>query len=196
MHNLFADQNLIKVLKEGGVAVIPTDTLYGVVASAMNQPAVEKIYDIRQRNPEKACIILIADIADIAKFSINLSQEQKKILRGYWQEETYGPDDKRGAVSIIMPCEDNNFEYLHRGTNTLAFRVPALEDLRYLLATTGPLVAPSANIEGLDPAKTIEEAKKYFGDRVDLYIDEGRISSPASKLIKLHSDGSVEVLRP
>src|SRR5204863_149383 len=70
---------------------------------------------------------------------------------------------------------EEKFEYLHRGTNTLALRLPKDESLQNLLKKTGPLIAPSANVEGLPPAKNITDAKKYFGDGVDLYIDGGEI---------------------
>ena len=164
---------------------MPTDTLYGIVGSALNQTTVERIYGIRKRNPDKPCIILISDITELAKFSINLPPAQKTTIRGYWP----------APVSVVIDCPDENFSYLHRGTNTLAFRVPTNEELRFLLASTGPLLAPSANIEGMQPSQNIDEAQKYFGGQVDLYIDGGYIAGKASKLIRLNPDGSIEVLR-
>jgi L-threonylcarbamoyladenylate synthase len=84
---------------------------------------------------------------------------------------------------------------LHRGTKTLAFRLPSSQSLRTLLIETGPLIAPSANPEGQAPAQNITEAKKYFGDLVDFYLDGGEIHGKASKVIKLHKDGSIHILR-
>jgi len=60
---------------------------------------------------------------------------------------------------------------------------------------TGPLIAPSANPEGLPPARNLEEAKGYFGDSVDMYMDGGEINGKASRLVKLRKDGSVVILR-
>ena len=92
----------------------------------------------------------------------------------------FGP----GKTSIILPCPDEKFHYLHRGSNFLAFRLPADAPLRQFIYRTGPLVAPSANLEGLPPATTIEEAQNYFGDKVDFYIDGGKMEGSPSKLIK------------
>ena len=64
-----------------------------------------------------------------------------------------------------------------------------------LLKEVGPLVAPSANIEGQKPSETIDEAKRYFGDNVDFYMDGDRIESQPSTLIQLKSDGSYNILR-
>ena len=182
---MWKNENLGKVLKEGGVVVMPTDTLYGVVGSALNQFVVERIYNIRKRNLEKPCIILISDITELDKFSIHLYPGQKKTLSGYWP----------APISAVIDCENDDFFYLHRGTRTLAFRVPENEELRILLTATGPLIAPSANLEARPPSRTISEAKEYFGDKVDLYIDGGEIRGKASKVIKLRRDGSIEILR-
>jgi L-threonylcarbamoyladenylate synthase len=179
------DKNLVTVLKNGGVAVMPTDTIYGIVGQAQNVATIHRIYNLKKRNPEKPCIILIGNIEDLAEFSITVSDEQKEKLKEFWS----------GPVSVILDCEDESFSYLHRGTNTLAFRLPAPQTLQDLLLKTGPLIAPSANLEGSKPAENILEAKKYFGDLVDLYIDSGTISNKASKLVRLRKDGTVDILR-
>ena len=190
------DKNLIKALKENGVAVMPTDTLYGIVGRAQNVATVERIYRARKRAPDKPCIILIGDIEELKKFSVSLSKEQKNKLKEYWLA-TSKPKGAGGLTptSIILDCPDEKFLYLHRGVKTLAFRLPYLKPLRDLLIKVGPLIAPSANLEGLSPAQTIEEAKKYFRNRVDLYLDGGTIRGQASKLIRLRKDGSVSIIR-
>ena len=98
-------------------------------------------------------------------------------------------------TSIILDCFDEDFAYLHRGTNSLAFRLPQEEGLINLLKTTGPLIAPSANIEGFLPAKNILEAKNYFGEQVDMYVDAGEIIANASRVLKIDPLGHVEILR-
>ncbi len=192
--NIWNDENLIEVLEENGVVVMPTDTIYGIVGKALNKDVVERIYKTRERNPEKPCIMLIGDVKELEKFSVVVSEEQKKELEKYWSfDNTH--DLQPRAVSIVLDCLDDSLEYLHRGTKTLAFRLPMPQSLRDLLLKVGPLIAPSANPEALLPAKNIEEAKGYFGDKIDLYVDGGEIEARASKLIKLNNDGSVLVLR-
>lgn len=193
MDNIWSDQNLINTLLENKVVVMPTDTIYGIVGLAQNKEVVERIYTIRGRNPEKPCIILIGDIKELEKFSINLSAEQKLILEKYWF--TLSGVEGPGPISIILDCPDDSLEYLHRGTKTLAFRLPAPESLCNLLLKVGPLIAPSANTEALPPCKDIAEAKKQFGNSVDLYIDGGELKGKASKIIKLEKNGAITVLR-
>lgn len=173
---------------------MPTDTIYGIVGNALNEKVVNRIYEIRKRAPEKPCIILISDIKDLAKFSIHLSVEQINKIKEYWSFDKT-QDFQPRPVSIVFDCTDQKFFYLHRGTQTLAFRIPAPHGLQELLKYTGPLIAPSANLEGLSPANNIHEAKNYFHEMVDLYIDGGERGGSPSKVIKLQKDGSALILR-
>ncbi len=179
---------IVRDLADGGVGVLPTDTIYGIVGSALDKEVVQRIYRLRRRNAKKPMIILIGSINDVKKFGVRVTPAVKKILGGVWP----------GAVSVVMPIglpnAQKNFAYLHRKSNTLAFRLPKPLWLRSLLKKTGPLVAPSANFEGQPPARTIMEAKGYFKDNVRFYVDAGRLASKPSTLIQLINDTPI-VLR-
>lgn len=191
---IWKDEKIASVLKQNGVVVMPTDTIYGIVGRAFDNNVVERIYTTRQRSPEKPCVVLIGDIEDLAKFSINLSIEQREKIKEYWPLGIV-EENRAEPVSLIFNCNDERFSYLHRGTHTLAFRLPSQMDLRDLLKETGPLVAPSANLEGMPPAINVDEAREYFGDKVDMYVDGGEIHGKASKILKLNTDGSLSVIR-
>ncbi len=174
------DKNLTQTLLKNDVAIIPTDTLYGLVGRALSKKAVEKIYKLKGRKPTKPLIILISSIKDLELFGIQHSHIRKyvRMLKKVWP----------GAMSVILPCTNKKFEYLHRGTKSLAFRMPDDKKLLALIRKTGPLVAPSANPEGLSPAKNFLEAKKYFGENVSVYIDGGRKIGKPSTLVSLTGD--------
>ncbi|HET8575104.1 MAG TPA: L-threonylcarbamoyladenylate synthase [Candidatus Paceibacterota bacterium] len=179
--------NFQEILKKGGIGVLPTDTLYGLVGSAFLPEAVERIYEAKRRDKSKPLIVLLSNTQDLEWFGADVSsfwKEHEKRLAEIWP----------GKVSVLFPCNDEVFSYLHRETKEIAFRLPDVEFLRGLLAGTGPLVAPSANPEGLPPAKNIAEAKEYFGDRVDFYEDGGEMVSDPSTLIRFEG-GEVKVLR-
>lgn len=162
------------LLKKGAIGVIPTDTIYGICGSTLNKETVEKIYKLRKRKPEKPMIVLISSLNDLKIFGVELKNWQKKIL------EEILP----GKISFVLRCSLKKFEYLRRGTKTLAFRVPENKNLLKILKISGPLVAPSANWENCEPAKTIFQAKKYFGNEV-FYRDGGKLNGLASTLIDL-----------
>lgn len=179
-----ASKAVIDVLKSGGMGVMPTDTIYGILGPAGSKKTVERIYRLKKRESGKPFIILIASVSDLAKFNIRLSWREKKFLREVWP----------GKISVVLPCHCKKLIYLHRGKNTLAFRMPKPVWLRSLLRKTGPLVAPSANISGKQPAKNIREAIKYFGSRVDFYVDGGTRNGSPSALIALKKNG-VKIIR-
>ena len=155
--NCIGTKKILEILKHGGTGVIPTDTIYGVVASAMSKKAIGRAYKLLKRNPRKPFIVLISSIKDLDIFRVKIDAKTKKLLNQIWP----------GKISVILPCPSPKFKYLHRGAKTLAFRVPKKASLVKLLKKTGPLVSTSVNPEGEKPAETIREAKKYFGDKID-----------------------------
>jgi len=177
-------QNVSKILKGGGVAIIPTDTIYGIVGSALSRKTVERIYKLKGRDENKPFIVLISSYKDLEKFGVSNFNTK------FWP----------GKVSVILAIENkvaqNKFKYLHRGTNTIAFRMVGKRNrnLFTLLESTGPLVAPSVNPQGLEPALSISESKKYFGDRVDAYLYGGTKNGKPSTLV-LYKDGELVILR-
>lgn len=178
------DQKLIDILSNGGIAIIPTDTIYGVVGKALDKDTVERIYKVKKRTPEKPFITLISCIEDLNDFGIILNEYQEDFLNNNWP----------GSISIILTCMRKDLGYLHRGTDSLAFRLPGSKELRKVIQSTGPLVAPSANPEGEEPAITIKEAKKYFKDGIDHYVDGGNRESLPSTLVLL-KEKDYQVLR-
>lgn len=181
------------VLTHGGVAFIPTDTLYGLVANAFDKRAVERVYKIRGRDKGKPCIVLISSFTDLKKFGIVLTSVQKEFLQKVWP----------GKVSVVLPCKLKKFEYLHRGTQTIALRMigPRNKNLFNMLKNIGPLVAPSANPQGMPPARTRREGRKYFGKAVDAYVCVGTRDSKPSTLVEFKKDlptgqaGKIVVIR-
>lgn len=189
----------IKILKSGGIGVLPTDTLYGLVGSAMKKKTVERIYQLRKRNLQKPMVILIGSENDLKSFGILWHHGDragtvpqvpylKEVLERVWP----------GEVSVILPlakASQKKFWYLHRGVGSLAFRLPKSLWLRDLLKKTGPLVAPSCNFEGEKPAETIREAKAYFRDKVDFYASASkRLKGLPSTLIAIEN-GKVIIKR-
>ena len=177
------DPALIACLNEGGVVVIPTDTMYGVVARASDKQAVERIYRTRGRAPEKPCIMLVAGRWQITDNSL-WTDKHKHLADTYWP----------GALSLVAPTAHTE-PYLHRGTHTLAYRMPDRDDLRRLLTNTGPLLAPSANPEGSRPATTLLEAQAYFGDSVDGYVDGGTLAGDAPSTVAGIREGYIHIFR-
>lgn len=174
------DAELVYLIKAGKVGVIPTDTVYGLACAAANQGAVERLYKLKDRE-QKPGTIIAASIEQLVELGIKA--RYLKPVAQYWPN----------SISIIIP--NHGLSYIHQGQGGIAIRLPAKKDLQTLLEKAGPLLTTSANHPGEPTAVTIQEAREYFGDKLDFYVDGGDLSGrPASTLIRILDDAA-EVLR-
>lgn len=180
-------QKAKEILNKDGVVILPTDTLYGIIGKALSKKVVERIYEIKGRDKSKPFIVLITSYKDLEIFGVKVGEEQAKILPKFWP----------GKVTVILPCLLKKFEYLHRGTNYIAFRMIGKKNknLFDLIKKVGPVVAPSANPEDLKPAETIIQARKYFepvstqgGNKIDFYLSSGLKKGKSSTLVNFEND--------
>ncbi len=172
-------------LRAGTIGIMATDTLYGLVAPAHDVRAVERVYELKRRDPRKSCIVLIDTVEQVSEFGVTLTDALRARLLEYWP----------GPVSIVLPAASDISPHIERGNRSIAFRLPKDERVRACIRAVGPLIAPSANPEGLPPASTIDEARAYFGDAVDVYIDGGVRTGPPSRIIVLDERGLISVVR-
>ena len=174
-------QRITNTLLAGGIAVVRTDTLYGIIALAANQAAVEKVYSAKHRDLTKQCIVLLSSASAASAFH--------DIIERY----STPPEP---PTSVVVPATSEP-EWLLRGGDSIAYRVVRDPFLKRVVEAVGPVIAPSANPEGLDPAQTIDEARAYFGDSVDCYINGGTVPSDvqASRIIEVSDDGNVRTIR-
>jgi L-threonylcarbamoyladenylate synthase len=173
-------QKAKEVLNKDGVAILPTDTLYGIIGKALSKKTVERIYEIKGRDKSKPFIVLITSYKDLEIFGVKVMEEQAKILEKFWP----------GKVTVVLPCSSKKFKYLHRGVRSIAFRMigPKNKNLFNLIKKIGPLVAPSANPQELKHSENITQAKKYFGDKIDFYLSTSSKVGKSSTLVKFEND--------
>ena len=166
------------VLNRGGVAVIPTDTVYGLAAHPAHPDAVERLYSIKGRDARKPIALLAADADAVSAFGATMPPPAATLAAERWP----------GALTIVLPCGDG-FE---------GFRVPAHAWTRRLLAKCGgTLRVTSANLSGQRPATDAPQALADVGLSADLVIDDG--ISPGgipSTVVKVLPDGALQTLRP
>lgn len=158
----YAANEAAKVIKDGGIVISPTDTVYGILADAFNKDAVCKIYEIKGREREKPFLILLENEKDLKLFSdMQIPEIVKKNIPG--------------ELTFIMPLSKNleyNFEFLK---STVAVRIPKDDYMRLILKETPPLVAPSANLSGEGIIYDGEKIVEIFKDKADLIINGGLI---------------------
>ena len=184
------DADIIKetagILKRGGIAVFPTETVYGIGADAFNEDACKRIYDIKKRPNEKALIVLISDAKDLDKVTEEIPASARPLIEKYWP----------GPLSIIFKKNKNIPDIVSGGTDTVAVRFTSNPILQKIITEAGtPIVAPSANISGRPAAVTAAEALKDFDGLADIIIeDDGALGGGQSTIVDV-SSGDVKLIR-
>lgn len=175
-------QNLqiIDQIKFGAIGILPTDTIYGVVARALDSSAVERVYEAKGREKQKKMIVLIGDYEQLPLLGMQISDAQKEILDSYWP----------GPYSVELETSEKHLEYLHANTGWLAVRMPDRQWLRELVKNTGPIIATSANKSGFPTPSTLHEIQAQLPD-LDFYV-EGEVGSTPSQLLRIYKDGKIE----
>lgn len=173
------EEAIAKLKKTGAVGVIPTDTVYGLVARAADETAVGRLYVLKSRE-NKPGTIIAANIEQLVELGIK--RRYLTAVEQFWP----------GAISVEIP---HHINYLHQGTGRQAIRIPEDKTLLGLLKQTGPLQTTSANAPGEPPANTVKEAHDYFGDKVDFYVDGGDLSNHTPSTIIRIIDDAIEIIR-
>jgi len=175
------DPALVALIGEGGVGIVPSDTLYGVMCRADMPKAVARLYTIKPRELKPGTLIA-ANVDQLVELGI--PRRYLKPVEHYWPN----------PLSVVVPTGPG-LDYLHHGLGSLPVRIPKDEKLRKFLEKTGPLQTTSANLPDEPPATNYAEALSFFGEMVDFYVDVGTLAGfPPSTIIRIVDD-AVEVLR-
>ena len=175
----------IDIIKEGGLIVFPTDTVYGIGCNPFDEKAVERLFQVKKRDKDKPIPILVSsrkkaeEIAEFGNFA-------KKIARQHWP----------GALTLVLPAKANVPPMLRGRGDSVGIRIPN-HPLALLLirATGGYLTGTSANLSGKKPACTSEEAKKQLGGKVDMILDGGRCAIGVSSTVAEVTSNRPRILR-
>ena len=186
-------QMAAQIINEGGVIVVPTDTVYGVACDPFNEAAVAKIYELKRRPRTKALQILMSGVKDLEKLGLYLPSPLdilgKKFLPGGYSPIARA---KKGSVAsnLATLCKTNETDEKTQATQaaeateaTQGVRVPDCPELMQILRVTGPLAASSANRSGNESADSVEEAFAAFGNEIPLYLNAGPTRSHVASTV-------------
>ena len=173
----------IESIKNGGIVIFPTDTVYGIGCDPYNEDAIERIYELKNRDSTKPLPILGYSKRFLENI-VEFDETTNRIAEKFWP----------GRLTIVLPLKDNRLQKLSRGTNTLAVRVPNNKCVLAFLKKCELVVGTSANISGKEPFTDPQNIENEFMD-CDIFLNDGIIhSSGASTVIKIEN-GEIVILR-
>lgn len=176
--------NLKEILENGGAVILPTETVYGLFAQAMNEAAVEHVYQLKRRPKDKAMNLNVADLETILAFSKN----QPSYLKTLYEAFLPGP------LTIILQANDRVPAWINSGLSTIGFRIPNHPKTLELIQQTGPLIGPSANISGRESGKIFADIKTQFNNEVTGLADDAALTGVDSTILDL-SEETARILR-
>lgn len=172
------------VLHSGGIVVLPTDTVYGIVGNADCEEVIEKIFLLKDRRKSKACSIFVKDIATARRYAY-ISDDQARFLEKLWP----------GQFIVVFHHKKKLPKSLTGNLDTIGIRIPKHDLLLNLLRHLDfPLVQTSANISGRGPAKNVSQVREYFVSSAmqpDLVVDEGELYGTPSAVVDFTRDRPV-----
>lgn len=165
------NQSLLRIaetIARGGIIAFRTDTLYGLGADPFNREAVRRIKQLKGREENKPILIVISDYDQLHRFIDGVSPAFELLAKHFWP----------GALTLIGTAHASVPEELTAGTKSLGVRLPDDDRVRAIVRSCGgALTATSANPSDAAPAGSAREVHNYFGEAIDLIIDDGEVES-------------------
>ncbi|MHA3724506.1 L-threonylcarbamoyladenylate synthase [Leucobacter sp. HY1910] len=178
-------------LGSGQLAVLPTDTVYGVAADAFTPEAVQRLLDAKGRTRQSPPPVLIPNVATLGALAAEVPSTLRTLAETFWP----------GALTIVTNANSALSWDLGETGGTVALRIPNHPLTLELLQETGPLAVSSANKTGEPAARTAAEAQAMLADSVEVYLEYGEVPDqpPASTIIDAtgltEDGGTLRILR-
>ncbi len=175
----------IEILRNGEIVAFPTETVYGLGASAWNPEAIRKIYETKGRPADNPLIVHVSSMQMVNDFAREIPEEAKKLMQAFWP----------GPLTLIFKKKPEVLDIITAGLDTVAVRMPAHPVALSLISAAGPLVAPSANTSGKpSPTKAIHVLDDFGSDFP--VIDGGSCEVGIESTVLDVSEKPFEIFRP
>ena len=178
---------VVEVLRRGGVAAIPTDTVYGLAAHGLDRAAVARVFEVKGRPTGLALPLLLADTTDLPRCCIDVPDSARRLADAFWP----------GSITLVLRRSDAVPDAVTGGGDAVAVRVPDHPVPREIARRLGsPITGTSANRSGLPPATTASEVREQLGNRVDYVLDGGAARSGVPSTVLDLTGSEPVIVRP
>ncbi len=158
-------EDAAKIIKNGGVVVFPTETVYGIGVDCLNEEAIKKLYKIKNRPFTQPITILVSSFEMLYEYTQNISKIEDALIHEFFP----------GPITLLVQKNEKIPYILTNNGELLGVRMPKNETAIKLIEEVGkPIATTSANISGKPSSTSIEDAISQFGEKVDYYIDGGK----------------------
>ena len=164
----------VQILRGGGVIALPTDTLYGISANALDPYAAAKVFGVKDRGESSPLPIFVSDPSDLYKYGRDISAAALRLAEVFWP----------GKLTIVVGKSDLVPDVVSGGLDTVGLRIPDHPAPREIVAGLGvPITATSANVSGKPALTAAEDVVSELGSRLDLVLDGGILAPSAPSTV-------------
>ena len=175
-----------QIIRDGGIVIFPTETVYGIGVNGLNETAIKKLYEVKQRPINKAISLLVNSIDMIEKVAKDISEIEYDLIKKFFP----------GPLTIVLKKKDCVPDSLTAGFDTVGIRMPENDIALKLIEYAGvPIATPSANISGKPSGTNLKEIMKDFNDKVEYFIDGGESKIGVASTIVQVINGNPCILR-
>ncbi len=174
----------IRILRKGGVIAIPTDTVYGLAASAFNEAAIARLYRIKERDTKKSIAVLLGDPSQAREIAGSFPQKAEILAKAFWP----------GGLTLIVSKKQSLPPNIS-SNGKIGIRIPDHSFIRELIRQTGPLATTSANLSGQPAANIVDDFFPLLGDRLDMTIEDGQVKGGIASTVVDCTVEPLQILR-
>jgi L-threonylcarbamoyladenylate synthase len=176
----------IASLRSGNVIVFPTETVYGLGADALNPEAVQKVFQLKGRNPQNPIPIIVADRAMLRGLIDKIPPIAEKLIERFWP----------GPLTLVLQAGPDTPKQLLNIRGGVGVRISSQPIATQLARELGrPLTATSANPSGKPAASTIEQAKNYFAGEIGIFVDGGKLPPKIGSSVVEVIEDRIKIIR-
>ena len=176
----------VAALRRGDVIVFPTETLYGLGADALDISAVEKVFQLKGRDPNQPFPVLVSDRSMLESLVGQIVPLAEKLMARFWP----------GPLTLVLPARPDIPKPLVNSTGGVGVRISSQPIAREIIKMLGrPLTATSANPSGQPGAHAIAEARAYFSGKIKIFLDGGELASRTGSTVVSVAGNKINIIR-
>ncbi|MGH8900751.1 MAG: L-threonylcarbamoyladenylate synthase [Egibacteraceae bacterium] len=179
-----ARERVVAALRDAQIVVLPTDTVYAVVADAFQARATQRMFEVKQRGRAVPLGVVIRSPRQVNGLVADVPECAERLMASYWP----------GPLTLVFNSSESLSWDLGNTLGTIALRLPTDDLVLDVCAEIGPLACTAARVHGGSMPYTVGEAQRQLGDQVAVYVDGGRCDGPVSTIVDV-TRGRAEVLR-
>lgn len=176
---------LVSVINNGEIAVVPTDTVYGIIGDATNVDVIHKVYEVKKRDYSKPLILMVSSLDMLSKYVNGIDKLEKELIKKYWP----------GKLTILFKKNENVSDLITSGSDLVGIRYPNNRDLIDLMEKLNkPLISTSCNISSKNVITSCDMLEEEISKCVSYIYDGGTLSDTSSTIVKV-CNSKIEIIR-